>query len=214
VSDVVLDISDLTIALPPGADRPHAVRDVNLQLRAGEVTCLIDESGSGKPLIARSILGLLPTPHVRIAGGRILFEGQNLATADPARLRAIRGARIAMIFQEPMTALNPLHTIGRQINEVLRIHTGLNRPDRKRRVVELPDSVHLPEPAGLLRFSASVVRRSAIEGDDRDGTGAEPQSADRRRTHHGVGCHHPGADPAPDPHAAAGTRDVGPVHHT
>jgi peptide/nickel transport system ATP-binding protein len=151
MSEVVLDIRDLTIALPAGADRPHAVRDVKLQLRAGEVTCLIGESGSGKSLIARSVLGLLPRPHVRIAGGQILFDGQDLAAADTERLRAIRGSRIAMIFQEPMTALNPLHTIGRQINEVLRIHTRMGRSARKVRVIELLDSVHLPEPARLLR---------------------------------------------------------------
>src|SRR5580692_9233120 len=112
MNETVLELEKLTIALPPGADRANAVSDVDLVLRAGKVTCLIGESGSGKSLIARSVLGLLPRPHVRVAGGRILFEGQDLATADPARLRAIRGARIAMIFQEPMTALNPLHTIG------------------------------------------------------------------------------------------------------
>jgi peptide/nickel transport system ATP-binding protein len=151
VSDIVLDIENLTIALPPGGDRINAVQDVNLQLRAGEVTCLIGESGSGKSLVARSILGLLPRPHVRIAGGHIRFEGQDLTTAPPPRMRAIRGARIAMIFQEPMTALNPLHTIGRQINEVLSIHTDLNRSARKARVIALLDSVHLPEPDRLLR---------------------------------------------------------------
>ncbi|HEY0183695.1 MAG TPA: ABC transporter ATP-binding protein [Rhodopila sp.] len=151
MSRIVLDIRGLTIALPDGADRPHAVSDVNLHLRAGEVTCLIGESGSGKSLIARSILGLLPRPHVRIASGEINFDGQNLATAAPDRLRAIRGARIAMIFQEPMTALNPLHTIGRQLNEVLRIHTDMTRSARRTRVIELLDSVHLPEPARLLR---------------------------------------------------------------
>ena len=151
MSDSVLDIEKLTIALPPGADRPNAVTDVDLVLRPGAVTCLIGESGSGKSLVARAILGLLPGPHVRVSGGRIDFEGEDLATITPKRMRRIRGARIAMIFQEPMTALNPLHTIGRQLDEVLRIHTALGRADRQARVVALLDSVHLPEPARLLR---------------------------------------------------------------
>ena len=175
MSDIVLDIENLTIALPPGGDRANAVQDVNLQLHAGQVTCLIGECGSGKSLVARSILGLLPRPHVQIAGGHIRFEGQDLATAPPPRMRAIRGARIAMIFQEPMTALNPLHTIGRQLDEVLRIHTDLTRTARNARVIELLDSVHLPEPGRLLRsFPAPVVRRPAAARDDRHGARAEP----------------------------------------
>ncbi len=147
----VLEIAGLTIALPPGADRSHAVTDVDLVLRAGAVTCLIGESGSGKSLVARAILGLLPGPQVRVSGGRILFEGHDLATADARTMRAIRGAGIAMIFQEPMSALNPLHRIGRQLEEVLRIHTKLGRRARRERVVALLDSVHLPEPARLAR---------------------------------------------------------------
>src|ERR1700687_5641100 len=125
MSQTVLELEKLTIALPSGADRANAVSEIDLVLRAGEVTCLIGESGSGKSLIARSVLGLLPRPHVRIAGGQILFDGPDLGAADTERLRVILGSRIAMIFQEPMTALNPLHTIGRQINEVLRIHTRM-----------------------------------------------------------------------------------------
>ena len=151
MNDAVLEIEKLTIALPAGADRPNAVAEVDLTLRAGAVTCLIGESGSGKSLVARAVLGLLPAPHVRVRSGRILFEGQDLAALDAKGMRAIRGARIAMIFQEPMTALNPLHTIGRQIDEVLRIHTKLGRGERRDRVVALLDSVHLPEPARLAR---------------------------------------------------------------
>jgi len=151
MSQTVLELEKLTIALPPGADRANAVSDVDLVLRAGKVTCLIGESGSGKSLVARSILGLLPRPHVRIGSGRILFEGQDLAVAPQDQMRAIRGAKIGMIFQEPMTALNPLHTIGRQLDEVLRIHTSLGKVARRARVLELIDSVHLPEPARIIR---------------------------------------------------------------
>ena len=150
MTSAILEIDGLSIALPPGADRTDAVTNVSLCLNAGEVTCLIGESGSGKSLVARSILGLLPG-RVRVRAGSILFAGQDLARARPAALRAIRGAEIAMIFQEPMTALNPLHTIGRQVGEVLRIHTRLGARARHTRIVELLDSVHLPEPARILR---------------------------------------------------------------
>jgi peptide/nickel transport system ATP-binding protein len=151
MSETVLELEKLTIALPPGADRANAVSDVDLVLRAGKVTCLIGESGSGKSLVARSILGLLPGPHVRVGSGRILFEGQDLAVAPQDKMRDIRGAKIGMIFQEPMTALNPLHTIGRQLDEVLRIHTPLGKVARRARVLELIDSVHLPEPGRIIR---------------------------------------------------------------
>src|SRR6201996_5176717 len=151
MNETILEIEKLTIALPPGADRPNAVTDVDLVLRPGRVTCLIGESGSGKSLVARSILGLLPQPHVKVRSGRILFEGQVLAAASQDKMRAIRGARIGMIFQEPMTALNPLHTIGRQLDEVLRIHTELGKAARRARVLELIDNVHLPDPGRIIR---------------------------------------------------------------
>ncbi len=150
MSDAVLDIADLTIGLPPGADRASAVQGMNLVLRAGEVTCLVGESGSGKSLAARAVLGLLP-PRVGVAAGSIMFEGQDLTKATPAQLAKIRGARIGMIFQEPMTALNPLHSIGRQIEEVLSIHTPLDRKARRDKVVALLADVHLPEPARIAR---------------------------------------------------------------
>jgi peptide/nickel transport system ATP-binding protein len=151
MKETVLELEKLTIALPPGADRAHAVSDVDLALRAGKVTCLIGESGSGKSLVARSILGLLPRPRVRIESGRILFEGQDLAVAPQDVMREIRGAKIGMIFQEPMTALNPLHAIGRQLDEVLRIHTSLGAAARRSRVRDLINSVHLPDPDRIIR---------------------------------------------------------------
>ena len=148
MSSPVLTIDGLSIALPPGADRRFAVQDLSLVLRAGEVTCLVGESGSGKSMVARALLGLLP-PRVNLAAGRLQFGADDLAALPEARMRAIRGAGIGMVFQEPMTALNPLHRVGRQVDEVLRLHTRLGRRDRRARVLQLFAETHLPEPERL-----------------------------------------------------------------
>jgi peptide/nickel transport system ATP-binding protein len=144
----VLEIRDLTISLPPGADRAAAVSRVGLELSPRQILCVVGESGSGKSMMARAIMGLLP-PQVRVTGGEILFKGKDLITSSRDDMRQLRGRDIAMIFQEPMTALNPLMTIGRQIDEVLRIHTPLQAARRRARVIEMLDSVHLPDPANL-----------------------------------------------------------------
>src|SRR5579884_3827244 len=125
----VLEIRDLTVSLPPGADRAAAVSGVTLELAPKEILCVVGESGSGKSMMARAVMRLLP-PQVRVAGGRILFKGSDLITASPEQMRQVRGRDIAMIFQEPMTALNPLMAIGRQIDEVLRVHTTLDKAKR------------------------------------------------------------------------------------
>ncbi|MBN8896919.1 MAG: ABC transporter ATP-binding protein, partial [Rhodospirillales bacterium] len=117
----LLAIDDLTIALPQGADRPHAVDGVSLTLDPGEVLCIVGESGSGKSVSAGAVMGLLPPALKRVRGG-ITFEGRDMFALDAAGLRALRGARIGMIFQEPMTALNPLMRGGEQVAEVLAVH--------------------------------------------------------------------------------------------
>jgi peptide/nickel transport system ATP-binding protein len=147
---VLLAIEGLSVALPSWADRPHAVSDLSLTLNRNEILCVVGESGSGKSVMARAILGILPGPAVRASGGRILFDGEDLLAASPARLREIRGGRIAMIFQEPMTALNPLMTIGRQIDEVIEIHLDLGRAERRRRVLDVLRDVRLPDPERIL----------------------------------------------------------------
>src|SRR4051812_20437062 len=113
-SRAVLSIENLTLALPTGADRPFALKDVSLELRAGEILCVVGESGSGKSMCASTLLGLLPNV-VKATAGRVLFEGRDLLTLSNEDWRELRGRRIAMIFQEPMTALNPVISIGDQI---------------------------------------------------------------------------------------------------
>ncbi|HEX2116026.1 MAG TPA: ABC transporter ATP-binding protein [Alphaproteobacteria bacterium] len=149
MSDAVLRVENLHVTLPPRADRSHAVEDVSFDLRRGELVCLVGESGSGKSVTARAVMGLL-APRVVASAGRILFNGEDLLRIPPERLRAIRGAEISMIFQEPMTALNPLMTIGRQIDEVLSTHTQLSAAARRERLLALLSDVHLPDPASLI----------------------------------------------------------------
>ena len=141
----ILTLDGLTVALPKGADRAHAMQDVSLELKAGEIVCVVGESGSGKSMTANAIMRLLPT-GVAIERGRVLFEGRDIAAIGEAEMRKIRGAGIAMIFQEPMTALNPLRSIGDQIGEMLRIHTDLDRRAIAARVQELLTEVQIPEP--------------------------------------------------------------------
>src|SRR6476646_6502638 len=123
--DTILDIRNLTVDLPPWADRPQAVSELSLALNRTEILCVVGESGSGKSVLARAIMGLLPAPHLRARAGSIRLEGEDVLPAAPARMREIRCSRISMIFQEPMTALNPVKTIGAQIDEVLALHTRM-----------------------------------------------------------------------------------------
>ena len=150
MSDTILTVEDLSVKLPKGADRTHAVGGVSLSIADNEIVCVVGESGSGKSVMANAVMRLLP-PEVAIDGGRVLFEGKDLASASNAEMRKVRGAGIAMIFQEPMTALNPLRTIGDQIGEMLKIHTELSKKDIKARVLALLADVRIPDPAQAAR---------------------------------------------------------------
>ncbi|NIE63045.1 ABC transporter ATP-binding protein [Burkholderia sp. Ax-1719] len=148
----LLSIDGLTLALPPGAERAQAVRDVSLTIGAGEVLCVVGASGSGKSLLAASIAGLLPR-GVQRTGGRIVLQGRDLSGNREADWRALRGSEISMIFQEPLSALNPLMTVGAQIDEVLRVHGVLSArresAARTARVIALMRDVGLPDPEQL-----------------------------------------------------------------
>ena len=143
--NAVLSIEHLGVRLPSGADRPHALADVSLSIASDEILCVVGESGSGKSMMANAIMRLLPN-DVTIDGGRVMFEGRDLAAATVADMRKVRGAGIAMIFQEPMTALNPLRTIGDQIGEMFSIHTDLSKAEIAARVLALLADVRIPDP--------------------------------------------------------------------
>ncbi|WP_454620242.1 ABC transporter ATP-binding protein [Bradyrhizobium cenepequi] len=145
MSDPILSLEKLSVRLPEGADRTHALSDVSLSVASNEILCVVGESGSGKSMMANAIMRLLPN-EVKIENGRMLFEGRDLCAADIAEMREVRGAGIAMIFQEPMTALNPLRTIGDQIGEMFSIHTELSKAEINARVLALLADVRIPDP--------------------------------------------------------------------
>jgi len=142
----LLDIRDLSVAFTQGGVENVVVKDVSFHINPGETVALVGESGSGKSVTALSVIQLLPYPMASHPGGSILFKGEEMMGAPQPVLRRIRGDRIGMIFQEPMTSLNPLHTIEKQISEVLRLHKGMSRDEARSRMLELLDLV------GLSRF--------------------------------------------------------------
>ena len=150
LSGAILTLEGLSVRLPPGADRPHALSGVSLSIAANEILCVVGESGSGKSMMASTIMQLLPN-GVNIDGGRVMFEGRDLAKASATEMRHVRGAGIAMIFQEPMTALNPLRTIGDQIGEMFSIHTDLSRAAIRAKVLALLEDVRIPDPKAAAR---------------------------------------------------------------
>ncbi len=138
----ILSIKNLSVDFSQGKRVTHAVRDATLDLYKGETLALVGESGSGKSVTAHSILRLLPGSASH-PNGEIIFEGENLLQVSEAKIRGIRGNRIGMIFQEPMSSLNPLHTIEKQIKEVLFIHQGLRQKKARERVLELLEMVEI-----------------------------------------------------------------------
>jgi peptide/nickel transport system ATP-binding protein len=149
-ADAAVTIKDLKLALPAGGDRPYAVDGVSFDLVSGKILCVVGESGSGKSMCAHALMGLLPDNVIPEAGA-IEFDGQNLLTLDEEAWLALRGRRIAMVFQEPMTALNPLMRIGDQIAEMFEAHNLLTAKARKQKALGLLREVGLPNPEQTIR---------------------------------------------------------------
>jgi peptide/nickel transport system ATP-binding protein len=161
----LLSVRDLRVTFLVAGGRFAAVDGVSFDVAPGETVCVVGESGSGKSLTALSILGLVDEPGT--VGGSILFEARELIGAPPAELRRVRGGKIGMIFQEPMTSLNPLFTVGEQIGEALRIHQSLSRREARERAIELLDRVGISAPRERVdhhphRLSGGMRQRAMI----------------------------------------------------
>jgi peptide/nickel transport system ATP-binding protein len=145
-TDILLRVHNLVTAFDTDAGQLTAVDGVSFEVRRGRTLGIVGESGCGKSVTAMSIMRLLPQPMGKILGGEVLFDGRNLATVPAEDMRSIRGNRISMIFQEPMTALNPVHRIGKQICEVLTQHNEMSPDDAWQKAVEMLDKVGIPSP--------------------------------------------------------------------
>ena len=141
----VLKIVNLSVQTVGSPRAKYVVKNSSFDIKPCEMLCVVGESGSGKSVTALAVMGLLPKGGLVPSGDSILVEGENVLTASPKRLREMRATRMAMVFQEPMTALNPVQPVGKQIDEVLRMHSKLTKIERREKVLAMLDSVHLPD---------------------------------------------------------------------
>ena len=163
----ILDVKDLKTAFRTRAGTVHAVNSVNFHLKPGELLGVVGESGSGKSVTMMSLLGLLPSPPAQIGGGGVFLEGRNLLEMPENQLRSVRGREVGFVFQDPMTSLNPVFTVGFQIMEPLRKHMGMTKADARVRAKELLELVGIPDAARRLKdyphqFSGGMRQRVMI----------------------------------------------------
>jgi peptide/nickel transport system ATP-binding protein len=145
----ILDIANLTVGLGPRGDQGRIIEGISLEVMPGETLCVVGESGSGKSVTSLATMGLLQKGALKVTGGRITLVGEDTSNASDKRLRELRATTMAMIFQEPMTALNPVVPVGKQIDEVLRVHTSLDTRARKAKILAMMEQVRLPDVARI-----------------------------------------------------------------
>lgn len=163
----ILEIKNLNVSFDTFSGEVQAVRGIDLELKKGETLAIVGESGSGKSVTSKSIMRLIPNPPGRIKEGEILFEGQDLLKKTEKEMQKVRGKDISMIFQDPMTSLNPTMTIGKQITEGLRRHQNMSRQEAMERAIELLELVGIPNAAGRIKdyphqFSGGMRQRVVI----------------------------------------------------
>jgi len=163
----VLDVRDLKTVFKTRSGEVHAVNDVSFSLRPGELLGVVGESGSGKSVTMMSLLGLLPSPPAEVRNGSVMFDDKDLLDVDAETLRAVRGGKIGFVFQDPMTSLNPVFTVGVQVMEPLRKHMGMNKKQAAARAQELLELVGIPDAKRRLddyphQFSGGMRQRVMI----------------------------------------------------
>ena len=181
MSEPLLAVDDLRVHLFTNRGVVRAVDGVGFSLSAGESLGIVGESGCGKTMTALSLMRLIPSPPARIVSGRIMFDGEDVVALDEPRLRALRGNAMAMIYQDPMTTLNPVFSVGEQIAEAVRLHRDASRAAALARAVEmLRAGRHSRSRTLRAVLSAPAFRRHAPTRGDRHGAGLPSQAADRR----------------------------------
>lgn len=174
-----------------------AVNDVSFSIREGETLCVVGESGCGKSVTAMSLMRLVAPPG-KIEGGEIIYKGQDLLKLKEREMRQIRGNEISMIFQEPMTSLNPVLKIGEQLVEPILLHRGGTKKEARKRAIDLIELVGIPRAEQIFDAYPHGERRHAAADYDRDGLDLRSEAAHRRRADDGAGRYDPGADSRPD----------------
>ena len=164
-TDKFLEIKNLEVQYVTKAETVYAVNGISLSMKKGETLGLVGETGAGKTTIARAILGILPVPPAEVKGGEILLEGEDILKMSTHEMRHVRGNKISMIFQDPMTALNPVMTVGQQIEEVIQIHENISKAESRKRAEEMLELVGIPAERYIEyphQFSGGMKQRVVI----------------------------------------------------
>ena len=219
VADPVLEIEDLRVRFHVSGAHGHdhtvrAVDGVDIAVGRRETLGVVGESGCGKSVTSLAVMRLVPSPPGSIASGSIRLQGRDLLRLDEEAMRRIRGNRISMIFQEPMTSLNPVFSIGYQVAEVLQLHRAMAKREAYAEAARLLGTVGVPDPEQRVHdYPFQLSGGIAPAGDDRHGAGVPAGGADRRRAHHRAGRDHPGTDPATHGYPQGTVRIVDHLHH-
>ncbi len=209
----IISAKDVEITFSLRGRKLNAIRKCSLDLYEGETLAIVGESGSGKSVFTKNFVGMLDA-NGKITGGSIMFEGRDMTKFTEKDWLGVRGKKIAMVMQDPMTSLNPLKKIGKQIQESIEHHQGLKGEEAKKAAIEMLGKVGIPDPERRYeQYPPRVLRRYASACRHCHCSGLPPADPDLRRAHHCTGRDHSGTDPAADPRPAEGAGHVRYLHH-